>query len=146
MLTESEQQGRDISNLRVLVAEDVAVNALLLRKMLGIWQIVPTVVGNGKEAVQAIINHEFDVVLMDINMPVMDGFEAARVIRALTDRKKANIPIIAVTAFGWNAVAEHSDFRHLDDVIWKPLVIKTLKLKLQALDTYFTIRSRQSEN
>lgn len=146
MSAESEQEGKDISHLRVLVAEDVAVNALLLRKMLGIWQIVPTVVENGKEAVQAIINYEFDVVLMDINMPVMDGFEAGRVIRELKDRKKANIPIVAVTAFGWNAVAEHSDFCHLDDVILKPVVIKTLKLKLEALDTYFTVRSRQSEN
>lgn len=136
MYSALDQEEKDISQLKVLVAEDNAINVLLLRKMLGGWQIIPTVVSNGLEAFGEVVNHDFDVVLMDINMPVMDGFEASKMIRALKDFPKARIPIIAVTASGRNAFEENSDCCHLDDIILKPVLSEILRLKLETLDTY----------
>ena len=82
---------------RVLLAEDVEMNQLLAVALLERAGHFVTVVGNGAEAVEAVQREDYDIVLMDVQMPVKDGIEATTDIRALGGHY-ATLPIIAVTA------------------------------------------------
>ena len=84
--------------LRVLVAEDNAVNQVITSKMLERLGHTAHIVNNGVQALTAARNEAFDLVLMDCQMPEMDGFEATSRIRASDDRRVACLPIIALTA------------------------------------------------
>ena len=86
---------------RVLLAEDIAVNREIAAAMLGALGVSVETAENGEEAVKAVSSSgpgRFDAVLMDIQMPVMNGYDAARQIRALDDSRLSSIPIIAMTA------------------------------------------------
>jgi CheY-like chemotaxis protein len=112
----------DAPPIRILAAEDNAVNQLVLRTLLSQVGLEPVMVENGAEALEAWKRGGWDVILMDVQMPVMDGVTATRQIRAAEaaeDRRKT--PIIAVTA---NAMAHQmADYRAagMDDVVPKPL-------------------------
>ncbi|MBD1582729.1 CHASE domain-containing protein [Pseudoalteromonas sp. S16_S37] len=82
--------------LRVLVAEDNPVNQVVIKAMLSSFDIQHTVVSNGQEAVEAVKNEQFDIVLMDCQMPIMDGYQATAAIRQFKDADE--LPIIALTA------------------------------------------------
>ncbi|MEN9686884.1 MAG: hypothetical protein RLZZ28_2670 [Bacteroidota bacterium] len=85
---------QDMSGLKILLVEDVAFNVMVAEKMLQLWNAVVTHAGNGAIAVEKIKNEQFDLVLMDIQMPVMDGYTATTEIRKFNQE----IPIIALTA------------------------------------------------
>ncbi|MBP6012801.1 MAG: response regulator [Alphaproteobacteria bacterium] len=88
--------------LRLLIAEDNATNLLVAKSVLGKFGVTPDVAGDGIEAIEAVRRFSYDVVLMDVHMPEMDGLEATRAIRAMAG-PRAFVPIIALTA---NAFAE----------------------------------------
>ncbi|MDB5424632.1 MAG: hybrid sensor histidine kinase/response regulator [Phenylobacterium sp.] len=119
--------------LRVLAAEDNAVNQQVLKALLGAVGIEPVLVGNGQEALDAWRDADWDIVLMDIQMPVMDGPTAVRRMREVERREgRRRTPIIAVTA---NAMAHHEAeylAAGLDALVAKPI---DLGLLLQAIDT-----------
>ena len=91
-----------IASLRVLAAEDNPANQLVLRALLQAFDISPTIVGNGQLAVDACKTQEFDVILMDIQMPVMDGLTATTVIRDY--ELKQRLPRMAIVALSANAM------------------------------------------
>jgi PAS domain S-box-containing protein len=91
---------------RVLVAEDVELNQFLAKHIMQAWGFEVTITDNGQKAVQALEENDFDIILMDIQMPVMDGITATRYIRQMANPVKAGIPIIALTA---NALKGDSD-------------------------------------
>lgn len=106
--------------LEVLVAEDNIVNQQIIEAFLRMAGHAATVVNNGSEAVGAIQAKQFDIVLMDIQMPVMDGVAAAKAIRSLP-APGCNVPIVAVTA---NAMAEDRDqylASGMNDYVSKPV-------------------------
>ena len=86
----------DITSLNILVAEDNPVNQMVIKAMLGSLGIIPHLVENGEEAVNIIKEQHFDLVLMDCQMPVMDGYKATELIRAF--KSQHTLPIIALTA------------------------------------------------
>lgn len=88
--------------LRLLIAEDNATNVLVAKSVLAKFDITPDVAGNGVEALDAVRRIAYDVVLMDLHMPEMDGLDATRAIRALPGAS-ARVPIVALTA---NAFAD----------------------------------------
>lgn len=81
----------------VLVADDNAINCKLAKKLFFKWGIEADCVENGLEAYKIVTQRDYDLVLMDLHMPVMDGFMATRKIRLLPDEKYKQLPIIALT-------------------------------------------------
>jgi PAS domain S-box-containing protein len=122
------------SPLRVLAAEDNLTNQLVLRTLLEVAGIEPTLVPNGREAVDAWNASAWDVVLMDIQMPVMDGLSAVKLIRqAERERGLARTPIIAVTA---NAMPHHRIeylAAGMDAMVAKPIELTTLLKTIEAV-------------
>ncbi|MCG8620033.1 MAG: transporter substrate-binding domain-containing protein [Desulfobacterales bacterium] len=113
-----------IKGARVLVAEDNEINqqvALETLEMAGFWV---TIAPNGKQAVQKIGREKYDLILMDINMPVMDGFDATRAIRNMPENKA--LPIVAMTAHAVTGYREKCLAAGMNDYITKPFKQKDL--------------------
>lgn len=106
--------------LRVLLAEDNPINALLAKSLLVRNGCHVVAVGNGAEALRAVQDAPYDLVLMDVHMPVMDGFEATRAIRALGG-SFLEIPIIALTAAAMEEDRRACKNAGMNDFITKPL-------------------------
>lgn len=111
----------DAGALRVLVAEDNPINAMLVRKILKQTGLKPKIVVNGQQAVGEFLNDDFDLVLMDINMPVMDGTEATRKIREVCAQRESRPTIIALTANNMPGDRERYLEAGMDEYIQKPL-------------------------
>ena len=112
-------------SLRILAAEDNAANQRVLAVLLQPLGLTPTFVGNGLEALEAVQAEPFDLILMDANMPVMDGATAVRRIRALPD-PVARTPIHMVTANVFEEDREAYLAAGADGVLAKPIVVAEL--------------------
>ena len=113
----------DFSDLRVLLVEDLAVNRMVFQQFLRHWwQVQADEAANGEEAVTMAQHKQYDLILMDVRMPVMDGYEATRTIRALPDDRYQQVPIIALTADTANELQKHVPASLFTDVITKPFV------------------------
>jgi PAS domain S-box-containing protein len=121
--------------IRALVVEDNAVNRELLTTLLIPFGIEIETACDGAEAVEAVGRGRYDVILMDMQMPVMDGLTATRRIRALADRDRARTPIIAMTANVLPEQVARCREAGMDDHLGKPI---NLPLLLQALDRWTT--------
>jgi CheY-like chemotaxis protein len=109
------------TRLRILLAEDSPTNQLIARASLERAGHVVEVVDNGRKAIQALEEQDFDLVLMDVFMPEMDGTEAARIIRQSETGSGRHIPIIAMTA---TDTQEHRDVcleSGMDGFVSKPV-------------------------
>jgi signal transduction histidine kinase/DNA-binding response OmpR family regulator len=118
---------------RVLLAEDNAVNQTFALRLLEKRAYAVTVAGNGREAVEAFENNHFDVVLMDIQMPEMDGFEATAAIRAKEKLTGRHVPIIAMTAHALKGYQEQCISAGMDAYISKPIRTSELFSTLESL-------------
>ncbi|MCH7402949.1 response regulator [Belliella kenyensis] len=108
-------------NKKVLVAEDSSVIINLTKNVLMFEKYVITAVKNGKQVLEKLAKEDFDLILMDINMPIMDGIECTKSIRSLSDKKKASIPVIAITGNYKNYTLDDFKKAGLNDYIQKPL-------------------------
>jgi CheY-like chemotaxis protein len=120
-------------NLKMLIAEDNPVNVLLMKKLLAKWKIAPVIAENGAHAIEVLQNDDFDIILMDLQMPVMNGFDAAMEIRKLSDPKKAGIPIIALTAAALYDIKKQVLNAGMNDYVSKPFKPEELMEKIQLL-------------
>src|SRR5262249_56704176 len=107
--------------LRLLLAEDNAVNQRLAATLLERRGHKVTIANNGREALDALAARSFDVVLMDVQMPEMGGFEATRVIRERERATGAHLPIIAMTAHAMKGDRERCLEAGMDEYLTKPL-------------------------
>jgi len=116
---------------KILVAEDNAVNQkLVLQFLRRLGFPGATLVDNGAAAVEAVSREPFDCVLMDCQMPVMDGYEACRRIRALPDPSRRAVPVIALTASALQADIDRCMAAGMDDHLAKPYGAVGLRHKL----------------
>ncbi|MBE0571161.1 MAG: response regulator [Ignavibacteriaceae bacterium] len=122
---------------KVLVAEDNLINQKVSLKMLSAAGYNSVAVSNGNEAVEAVIHGDFDMVLMDIQMPEIDGYKATEKIRSLKNSKK-NIPIIALTAHALIGDREKCLNAGMTDYIAKPVLGQEL---IKKIDSLFKINS-----
>ncbi|MGH7034598.1 MAG: response regulator, partial [Stellaceae bacterium] len=123
---------RPSGGLRVLLAEDNATNQRLAVAILKQAGHEVEVVADGRAAVEAVRAKDYDVVLMDSQMPGIDGVEATRLIRALPPPKSA-VTIIALTANAMVGASEQYRAAGMDDYVAKPIDVELLRAKLAAL-------------
>lgn len=112
--------------LRVLLAEDTPANQKLIVRLLAKHGHTVEVAANGEEAVQRAEREPFDLVLMDVQMPLMDGFDATKAIRALPDPDKARLPIVAMTAHAMKGDRERCLEAGMDAYVAKPIDTREL--------------------
>lgn len=128
----------NLRTLRVLIAEDNPVNVMLMKKLLAKWEIAPTIAENGERAVDLMHSANFDIVLMDLQMPLMNGFDAAIQIRKMSDPQKSNVPIIALTASALADIKEKVYASGMNEYISKPFKPTELLEKMQQLTSTST--------
>lgn len=110
-----------LTGLRILLAEDNKVNQALATRLLAKHGHQVAVAGNGREALAALEKQEFDLVLMDVQMPVMDGLDAAAAIRSNEKTTGAHLPIIAMTAHAMKGDCETCLQAGMDGYVSKPV-------------------------
>ncbi|MBI3218524.1 MAG: PAS domain S-box protein [Bacteroidetes bacterium] len=115
----------------VLLVEDNKVNQLVAKRILETWGFIVTVAENGFEAIDEIESMKFHLVLMDIHMPGMTGYEATRIIRSKVGEYFKNIPIIALTADVSREIKEKSIASGMNDLMAKPFNPTELKVLIQ---------------
>jgi two-component system, sensor histidine kinase and response regulator len=125
----SQREASD--KLNILLAEDNRVNQMVAVRMLEKMGHAVTVAANGKEALDAFAEKDFDLVLMDVQMPQMDGFEATSAIRQHETVSGKHLPIVAMTAHAMVGDRERCLEAGMDDYLAKPINQQDLK---QALD------------
>jgi CheY-like chemotaxis protein len=118
--------------LRLLLAEDNSVNQRFAVRILEKWGHFVHVVSNGREAVEAVADQQFDAVLMDVQMPEMGGYEATRLIRQAESSSGRHIPIIAMTAHAMKGDREKCLSAGMDAYVAKPISPRELAAVLQA--------------
>jgi len=106
---------------KVLIAEDSSVIQNLTRKILEQLNFDIAAVKNGQQVIDKINVEDFDLILMDINMPVLDGMECTRQIRAMNDQKKSRVPILAITGNAKNYSLEEFKEAGINEFLPKPL-------------------------
>ena len=119
--------------LHILLAEDNAVNQMLAQRLLDKHGYRVTVTNNGREALAALDQKDFDAVLMDVQMPEMDGFEATAAIRAREQSTGKHLPIIAMTAYAMQGDPEKCLAAGMDSYIAKPIKARALLELLEGL-------------
>ncbi|WP_435009231.1 ATP-binding protein [Tundrisphaera lichenicola] len=122
---------RDPGRLHVLVAEDHPTNQLVTRELIARMGHDVEIVGNGREAVEAHARGGFDLILMDIQMPVMDGFAATAEIRRRERASARRTPVIALTAYATEAVRQRCLEVGMDDYLVKPISSARLREAFQ---------------
>jgi len=116
----------DLKGLRVLVAEDNKVNMLVLRKFLKKWNVTMDEVNNGAEALAKFNNLQYDIILLDLEMPVLDGYTVIKEIRKMD----TEIPVVAFTAAFYEDMQNDLAARGFSDHLHKPFKANDLYAKL----------------
>jgi two-component system sensor histidine kinase/response regulator len=119
--------------LRLLLAEDNLVNQKLAARLLEKQGHSVVIVGNGTEAVQAVERQPFDLVLMDVQMPEMDGFEATAAIRQREGGSRRHLPIVAMTAYAMKGDRERCLAAGMDGYVSKPIQPRELWQAIEKL-------------
>lgn len=118
----------DLSQHRILLAEDNITNQFVVKKMLERLGVTPEIVSNGEEACKAMAEGQFDLVLMDISMPVMSGLEATRHIRKMEqDDARPRCPIVALTGNAFDTDRNNSLEAGMDMFLTKPILKDQLR-------------------
>ena len=136
VLPEEEEETSPLSGMKFLCAEDNAINAEILQMLLETKGASCTICPNGQEIVDAFASvkpGEYDMILMDVQMPVMDGYTATRQIRALGDPALAKIPILAMTANAFDEDRRNALESGMTGFLSKPIVIGDLVQELRKI-------------
>lgn len=124
---------RSARSKRILVVDDNELNVMIARRILSKWGLQPEVALSGKEAIARVREGLYDLVLMDVKMPEMDGYEAARLIRALGTEYFRTLPIVALTAASPDEDQERFKESGMCGHLRKPLDPAALKKLLNSL-------------
>ncbi|MDF2158253.1 PAS domain S-box protein [Algoriphagus sp. CAU 1675] len=128
---DQQNQPKSLRTASILVAEDNMVNQILVKKFLKKWESGNLVMAsNGQEALELFEEGDFNIVLLDLQMPIMDGFSVAKAIRLHENLEKRKVPILALTATSIHEIKEQLDEIGFDDYIPKPFTPEGLYERL----------------
>jgi signal transduction histidine kinase/CheY-like chemotaxis protein len=133
VVAESPSSGASASNVKVLVTEDNEFNQSLISHIFKSWDLPFEIANNGLEAIEKLKVNKYDLVLMDIQMPVMDGYTAARKIR---NELKLAVPVIAMTAHAMPGEREKCLSYGMNDYLAKPIKQEQLSLLISKFTTF----------
>ena len=119
-----------MNNHKVLIVDDVAVNRLMVNKMLGTFGMEVMEANNGLEALETLRHFKADVILLDLMMPVMDGFEMLRILRA--NPLTTHIPVIVLSALNTNDDIVAAYNAGANDFVTKPILFEKLVSSVNA--------------
>ena len=122
---------KSLEGIKVLLVEDNLINQKVMTRFLEKWNMEITVANNGNEALERVADEHFHIILMDLQMPTMDGYQSSQAIRTIDDQRKRNIPIIALTAAALKEVKEKVYASGMNDFITKPFNPVELQEKLE---------------
>jgi PAS domain S-box-containing protein len=121
------------TNVSILVAEDNVINQFMLTKILKQWEVDYVVVDNGRKALEALKEKDFDLILMDTHMPEMNGYQTAKTIRIDFEEPKRSIPIISLSAASFDHEQQNALSAGMNDVLSKPFQPFELHAKISKL-------------
>jgi CheY-like chemotaxis protein len=128
-----EPESRIESDLRILVVEDNDINRLVINKIMKDWGVKPDNAINGVDAIDKIKLNDYDIILLDIEMPEMNGYQCIREIRTNLPAPKNAVPVMAMTAHATRKERDKCIGLGMDDYISKPFDPLDLKQKIVAL-------------
>jgi len=120
-------------SLKILLAEDNKINQVLAQRLMEKWGHKVHVCNNGTEAVEAATSEDFDLILMDVQMPEMDGIQATRIIRQREEAHNKHVPIFAMTAYAMESDKEKCIAAGMDGYVSKPINTQELFQTIEAL-------------
>lgn len=120
-----------LAGYKILLVEDNEINVIVARKFMQNWGLLIDCAENGTEAVEKVIDNHYDLVLMDLEMPKMDGYQATKVIRSIGDDKFKQLPIIALTASQLSEINRQILEAGIDDYVAKPFSPTELHSKIR---------------
>ena len=133
-LTEyTDVEDKLLKGIKVLLVEDNPLNQMLAKKVLSDWEWFVDTAENGVMAVEKVKQKDYDLILMDIQMPEMDGYEATRLIRRMQNDIKKDVPIVAMTAHALPGELEKCISAGMNDYISKPFSKKVLYAKVLSI-------------
>ncbi|MBX9782493.1 MAG: response regulator [Chitinophagaceae bacterium] len=115
-----------LNGVKILVAEDNRINQMVAQRMLQKWKAEVTIVSNGAEALTAVNEHVYDLILMDLDMPVMDGYESVALLR----ESLPEMPVIALTAASFEDMEKFLTGKGFNEVVQKPFMPHDLLQKI----------------
>lgn len=121
---------------KLLIVDDIFVNRMLLSEIASEIGCEYNIASNGKEAIEKLEKQSYDIILMDIEMPVMNGLETTKHIRTKFDKEKSEIPIIALTAHNPNDFFDEFSSAGFNELLTKPYLISKIK---QVIEDYCTL-------
>ncbi|MEO9805764.1 MAG: response regulator [Reichenbachiella sp.] len=120
VVVDDELMKEEVKDKRVLVVDDNEINLMMAKKFLDKWGLISDVVTSGKEALEQVFDADYDLILMDLQMPEMDGYEVTATIRSLDNLDLKNIPIVAVSADTYDNVKLKIAEVGMNDFLSKP--------------------------
>ena len=142
-----EQDGNILQGMRFLCAEDNELNAEILTELLKIEGAECTICENGEEILKAFEQSapgDYDMILMDVQMPVMNGYEATKAIRRSSHKLAKTIPIIAMTANAFSEDIQHSLAAGMNAHVSKPVEMKVLEKTIRSIKSGGGVPNRRS--
>lgn len=119
-LADENQKPQSLLGTRILIAEDNQINVILAKQFMKQWQVDCDVAENGEIALLLVQTNDYDMILMDLQMPEMDGYQTTEAIRNLPDAKYQKLPIIALTASAMLDIKDRAFTVGMNDYISKP--------------------------
>ena len=117
---EHKVETKSLKGVKLLIAEDNQINVILAKQYMKLWDIECDVAENGEIALMLVQNTDYDMVLMDLQMPEMDGYQTTTAIRNLADDKYKKLPIVALTASAMLDIKDQAFIVGMNDYISKP--------------------------
>jgi len=111
---------KSLKGVKILIAEDNQINVILAKQYMKLWDVECDVAENGAVALKMVQTKSYDIVLMDLQMPEMDGYETTIAIRKLPGEKFKNLPIIALTASAMLDIKDKAFIVGMNDYVSKP--------------------------